>query len=99
MNNKGMAIGEIIFIIVLVAGFLVPPIIFQQWWLWAVFAVFFCCFGVIEFLAVKTTGQSVSQKFWELRKNNKKAAWIIVIGMQVAWLALLWHFIAGGKGG
>jgi hypothetical protein len=88
-----MALNELIFVILLVVGFLVPPALFGQWWLFSVFAIFFCCFGVIEFLAVKTTGHTVSQKFWDLKKRNPKAAWIIVGGMAVAWAALLWHFM------
>lgn len=88
-----MSISEIIFVVLMVGGFLIPPAIFGQWWLFAVFAIFFCCFGVMEFLAVKTQRRSISQMFWELKKRNKKAAWIIVIGMQLAWLALLWHFM------
>lgn len=90
-----MAIGEIIFIIVMVGGFLIPPALFGQWWLFGVFVVFFCCFGVMEFLAVRKTGKSISQKFWALKNKNKKAAWVIVLGMQLAWLALLWHFMSG----
>ena len=88
-----MPIKELIFVIVLVCGFLIPPALFGQWWLFWVFALFFACFGVVEMIAVAKTGETVSQKFWELKKKNKKAAWIIVIGMQLAWLSLLWHFM------
>jgi len=89
-----MAIGEIIFVILLAGGFLIPPALFGQWWLFGVFAIFFCCFGVIEFLAVKTTGKSISQKFWDLKRTNKTKALLIIIFMQIAWLSLLWHFWA-----
>lgn len=92
-----MGFGELMFVIILVCGFLIPPALFGQWWLFSVFAVFFCCFGLVEFLAVKKTGETVSQKFWDLRRRNPKAAWIIVAGMQLAWLALLYHFMFQGK--
>ena len=88
-----MKTKELIFVIVLVCGFLIPPALFGQWWLFGVFMLFFVCFGIVEFLAVKFTGKSVSQKFWQLKEKNKAAAWIVVIGMLLAWLALLWHFI------
>lgn len=83
--------SEILFIIALVVGFLLPPAIFGQWWLFGVFLLFFCCFGLVEFIAVKKTGKTVSQHVWKLPKWKR---WIIVIGMQIAWFALLWHFIA-----
>jgi hypothetical protein len=92
-----MDIGQLVFIIVLVLGFLIPPALFGQWWLFGVFLLFFCCFGVVEWLAVKKTGQTVSQKFWALRKRNPKGAWFIVIGMQLAWWALIFHFMFQGK--
>ena len=85
--------GEIIFVILLAGGFLVPTALFGQWWLFGVFALFFFCFGIVEMLAVKFTGKTVSQMFWDLKKRNKTMAWIIIGGMLVAWLSLLWHFI------
>jgi hypothetical protein len=85
--------SEILFVILLVGGFLVPTALFGQWWLFGVFMLFFCCFGIVEFLAVKFTGRSISQKFWELKKKNKAAAYIICGGMLMGWLALLWHFL------
>jgi len=88
-----MKFKELIFVILLTGGFLIPAALFAQWWLFGVFAIFFACFGVIEFLAVKTTGETVSQKFWNLRKTNPKAAWIIIAGMIIGWAALLWHFM------
>jgi len=85
--------AELIFVILLAAGFLIPSALFGQWWLFGVFMLFFVCFGIVELLAVKFTGETVSQKFWKLRDKNKGKAWIVVIGMLVGWLALLYHFI------
>ncbi len=93
LNKIGTSKKEIIFIIVLATGFLVPSAIFQQWWLFGTFLLFFTCFGIVEWLADKFTGKTVSQHFWALKKTNKKAAWTIAIAMMVGWLSLLWHLI------
>lgn len=68
-----------------------PAIIFEQYWLAAVFGVFGLCFGVIEFVAVKATGYSVSQHFWIWSRDNKKRAWILLAGMFIGWVFLLYH--------
>ena len=91
MNRQAMAKSEIVFVILLVGGLLVPVAVVGQWWLFSVFMVFFVCFGLVEWLAVKKTGLSVSQHFWEFSKKNKVKAWIVLGSMLVAWLALLWH--------
>jgi len=81
--------SEILFIILLAGGMLIPSAIFKQWWLFSVFIVFFVIFGLIEWLAVKKTGKTVSQHFWAL--EGKKGKIIIIVGMVVAWAALLIH--------
>lgn len=86
------SVGEIIFVVLLAGGFLIPPIIFKQWWLFKVFAIFFVCFGLVEWWAVADTGMSVSQHFWEFSDVNPMGGWIIIGGMFAAWMALLWHF-------
>jgi len=87
-----VSMAEILFVILLAGGMLGTSALAGQWWLFAVFAVFFVIFGLIEWLAVAKTGKSVSQKFWALTKKNKFLAWFVWVGMLVAWLALLWHF-------
>lgn len=89
----GMKKKELIFVILLVVGFLLPPALFGQWWLFGVFMLFFICFGITEFIATKATGKTVSQHFWALRAKSKAKAWIIIAGMAIAWLALLYHLI------
>jgi len=86
--------GEIIFVVLLAGGLLIPSAIAGQWWLFAVFMVFFVCFGLVEWLAVAKTKRSVSQHFWEYSKQHKTGAWIVLGGMLIAWLALLWHLAA-----
>ena len=86
---------EIIFVVLLAGGMLVPSAIAGQWWLFTVFIVFFTCFGLVEWLAVKKSGKSVSQHFWKYSENHAIGAWLVLGGMLVAWLALLWHL--GGR--
>ena len=85
---------EMLFVILMIGGFLVPVAIVGQWWLFGVFIVFFGCFGGIEAISVLKTGQSVSQKFWEYSKEHKAGAWTVLGSMLVGWLALLWHLAA-----
>lgn len=87
-----MEAGELLFIISLVGGFLIPSAIFKQWRLFFVFLLFFVCFGLMEWLSVIQTGKTISQHFWVLDAANPTAGWIIVGGMALAWISLLIHF-------
>jgi uncharacterized membrane protein len=87
-----MVIGELLFVIALVIGFLILPIIFKQWRLFFVFLAFFVCFGLMEWLSVTQTGLSISQHFWVFDTANPIGGWLMIIGMALAWLALLLHF-------
>lgn len=84
--------GEIIFVILLAGGFLVPTALFKQWRLFFVFLIFFAIFGLCEWASVAQTGMSISQHFWALDKVNPIAGWIMVGGMGIGWTALLVHF-------
>jgi len=83
---------DILFFVVLLGAFLVPALIYKQKWLFRVFAIFFVCFGLVEWWAVAATGKTVSQHFWALDTVNPTAGWIIVGGMAIGWAALLIHF-------
>lgn len=89
-----MPIGEIIFVVLMLGGMLGVSAFFRQWWLFKVFAIFFVCFGLVEWWAVSSTGYSVSQHFWNFSEVNPAGGWIVIAGMGIAWLALLWHFAA-----
>jgi len=84
--------SEIVFVVLLVGGFLIPPAVFGLWWMFLAVLTFFACFGFYEWLAVKSSGRTISQKFWDFSKEKKIQAWILIVGWLVAWLALLWHF-------
>lgn len=86
-----MEISEIIFVLLLVGGFLLPTALTGQWWLFAVFAIFFVIFGLVEWLAVSRTKRSVSQHFWKYSEEHKTGATIVLIGMLLGWLTLLYH--------
>jgi hypothetical protein len=84
--------GEIIFCVLLVGGFLIPTALYRQWRLFWVFMAFFIVFGIMEALSVIQTGQTISQHYWALDSINPIAGWVIVGGMGLGWAALLWHF-------
>lgn len=86
-----MPIKEIIFVVLLAGGMLIPSLVAKQYWLFSVFLVFFFCFGIIEWIATAKTGKTVSQKFWAYGKEHPVGKWIVLSGMLVAWLALLVH--------
>ena len=91
-RNKGALKPEIVFIIAMFLLLLVPPAIFGQWWLFAVFMIFGVCFGIVELVCKAVTDKTISQHFWEWSVNNKKQAWFVLGCMLLSWLMLLYHF-------
>lgn len=87
-----MSLGELLFVIALAGGFLIPTAWFKQWRLFFVFLVFFAIFGFMEWLSVAQTGQTISQHFWDFNNANPVGGWVVVGGMAVGWVALLIHF-------
>lgn len=83
---------EMLPIIGLFALLLGPSAWAGQWWLFSVFLVFGVIFGIIEVIAVKKTGDTVSQHFWTLKREDKKKALVIIGGMIIAWALLIIHF-------
>jgi len=90
-----MKIKELLFVVCLAGGLIIPPLIFKLYYQLGVVIIFFICFGLMEWLAVARTGRSISQQFWEFKKRNPVGAWILVICWFIAWMALLIHFMAG----
>lgn len=83
---------EMVPIIGLFALLLGPSAWAGQWWLFTVFLVFGIIFGVVEFIAVKKTGDTVSQHFWKLKRESPGKALIVTGGMIIAWALLIIHF-------
>ena len=78
-------------IVILFLLLLIPPAIYGQWWLFAVFFIFGLIFGVAELICKKVTDKTISQLFREWSEENKKKGWIVIGCMLMAWLILLAH--------
>ena len=87
-----MPLGELLFVLALVGGFLVPTALFKQWRLFWVFMIFFMIFGFCEWLSIAQTDMTISQHFWQFDAANPVGGWVIIGGMGIGWLALLIHF-------
>ncbi len=88
--------GEIIFVVLLAGGMLIPGIFVgittKRWQLLGVFGTFFVLFGLWEWHAVANTGFSISQNLWQIGEGSPKTLWSIIGSLAVAWGALMWHF-------
>jgi len=97
-NIKGgrMGIAEIIFVVLLAGGMfgsgIYVGIVTKKWFFFGVFALFFTCFGLMEWWSVAATGESISQTIWTVGESNPIGFWIMLVSLALAWGALLWHF-------
>ena len=82
---------ELLFVLSLFGSLLIPSAAYGQWWLFGAFALYGAVFGVWELVAIKKTGQTVSQHFWKFSEHNKGKAIIILAGMAVGWVILIIH--------
>ena len=82
---------EVIFIVLMLGGFMIPSMIFSMWWIFWVFLTFGIIFGSAEGICKAVTGMTVSQQFWHFSIINPHGAWIIIAGMFIAWMSLLVH--------
>ena len=82
---------EILFIVALGGGLLVPSALIGQWWLFSVLAVAMLGLVVGEVVSIKLTGKTISRHFWNYSENNKAGAWSVIGGLIVAIVALVWH--------
>ena len=78
----------IVFMLIL---FIVPSVIYKEFFLTLTFIVFGIVFGFIEFLSDHYTGNTVSQHMWQLMSTNKREGWIILGCMALGWVCLLLH--------
>lgn len=86
-----MNISEIIFVVLLVGGFLIPVAIAKRWYLFFTFLIFFACFGLMEWLSIARQDMSISQDFWRYSIDHPAHSWFILGGMLAGWIALLLH--------
>ena len=80
-----------ILLILMGVFFIVPPIIYKEYFLALAFIIFGLVFGFVEFLADYYTGDTVSQHLWKLIAEHQYKGMIILGGMLLGWIALLLH--------
>jgi len=83
--------SQVIFVLLMLGGFMIPAALFGMWWIFWVFMLFGICFGAMEGIAVWKTKKTVSQHFWEFAQKHPIKAKIILGGMLISWFALLAH--------
>jgi hypothetical protein len=71
--------------------FVVPSVIYHEYFLTLTFIIFGLVFGFIEYMADYYTGNTVSQHMWQLMTTNKKEGWVILGCMLLGWICLLVH--------
>lgn len=84
-------VKDILFIIAL----LLPPLvagIFKLWFLLGTFVLFYVCFGVMELISKKKTGDTISQSVWKI---GKVKGLILSASMVIMWGFLVYHFLQG----
>lgn len=70
-----------------------PALLTKQWWLFLMFFGFGLVFGIVELLAIKMSGLSISQHLWALREENYWKAMFVAICMAIGWGFLIYHFM------
>ncbi len=68
----------------------ITAFIMGQVWLGIVFCVFYTIFGVIEVMAKKMSGKTVTQ---HVRTLSMKKRWIVIGSMIIGWASLIIHFL------
>ena len=93
-------VGEILFIISLIAFLVVPFVIVKLWWWAGMMAFIGATVGVTELLAKIFTGRTISQRFWYWsiykdpstgKKPNVWKAWTVIGCLCVGWGSLMLH--------
>lgn len=71
--------------------FIVPSVIYKEYFLALAFVVFGLVFGMVEFISHYYTQHTVSQHMWDLIKEHQYKGVIILVGMLLGWICLLLH--------
>lgn len=86
--------GEIVFIISLIAGLILPFIFLtgrgRIFWL-VTMSVIGLTVGGSELISKLTTGKTISKHFWEWSLLHPGTAWIVLGCLLLGWLSLLVH--------
>jgi len=71
--------------------FIVPPVIYKQYFLALAFIIFGVVFGLVEYAAHYYTGKTVSQQMWTLILEHGYKGYTIIGCMLLGWICLLLH--------
>lgn len=86
--------GEIIFIIGLIAGLIMPFILLTGWgrkyWV-TLMSVIGASVGIAEILGKAFVGKTISRMYWEWSLLHETTSWIVVSILLIGWLNLLIH--------
>jgi hypothetical protein len=75
----------------MLAFFIIPSVIYKEYFLTLTFIVFGLVFGFMEYMSDYYTGHTVSQHLWDLMLEHKYKGIIIIVGMALGWACLLLH--------
>ncbi len=71
--------------------FLIPSLIYKQYFLALAFVIFGIVFGLVEYAAHYYTGKTVSQEIWALIEEHSYKGYAIIGCMLLGWVCLLLH--------
>lgn len=74
--------------------FLICPFVIAHLWWWVTFwSSLAACLAITELVSKIKTGHTISQQFWEWRKNHPKSKWVMVGCLLVFWTYLILHLM------
>jgi len=92
MNNKGMSLGMVAFILALLFP-LIPIAIAKQWILLYTFIGFYLVLIGTEIWSIRKFGKTISRRLGELRDREPWKAYFIIGGITVLYVGITWHFL------
>ncbi len=76
---------------------LIVPFLLAKLWGWvALWIAIALALGVVEGLSYLTTRRTISQQFWEFRRQHRIVSWVLIGLMTAAWLGLIAHLLWKG---
>lgn len=86
--------GELIFIIGLIFGLILPFLLLTGWgrkyWV-ALMSIIGACVGLAEILGKVFVGKTISRMYWEWSLNHEMTSWVVAGILLAGWLNLLIH--------